>query len=242
METIGVQNNQSGASQTTSPRFRMTYPFELQPLPWMSNALPNFLSSESINLQYQLYQKYIEQMNEYAEKYTELQNLTLGEIINRYPTRIGEVAAEATNQPFFWKNLVPVGGGNEPSGRLYQMIENQFGSWEEFKEKFTNAGMNLFGSGWVWLIYDPTTTFLQIIPTEEGYNPIKDGFIPLLSLNLWEHAYWMDYGPNKRAYIDNFWDYINWTYLEQILAEYVFGYRVRVDMPGKNETSGLSVR
>jgi len=218
------------------------YPFQTRALPWMSNDFPNFLSSESINLQYELYKKYIQQMNDYADKYPELQSLSLGDIVNRYPTKIGQVAAEASNHPFFWNSLSPNASSGLPTGRFYQMIENQFGSWEQFRAQFTETAENLFGSGWIWLVYDPDTTFLQIVARQEGYNPIQDGYIPLLALNLWEHAYWFDYGPNKRDYIERFWNNINWSYLEEILAENVFGYRVRVDMPGRNEQTSLQVQ
>lgn len=217
--------------------FRVTYPFELQPLPWMSSAFPDFLSSNNINLHYEYYKDRIEEINAYAEQYPQMQSLTLGDIVNQYTGRISEVASEALNHPFFWKCLSPTGGG-QPTGRLYRMISSQFGSYEQFKDKFTHAALEMFGSGWIWLVYDPTTTFLQIVPED---NPIITGSIPLLALDVWEHSYYTDYGPNKTRYVQNFWNYINWNYLEQILAENIFGYRVRLDLPGNTESRNLQI-
>jgi Fe-Mn family superoxide dismutase len=206
----------------------------------MSSVFPDFLSSSNINLHYEHYQKQIQEVNAYVNEHPEMQNLTLEDIAARYTVRIGEVASEAINHPFFWKCLSPTGGGY-PTGRLYRAIEDHFGSYEEFQKKFTQEALYLFGSGWVWLVYDPTTEFLQIIPREDGYSPVSDGFIPLLALDVWEHSYYIDYGPNRLPYIENFWKYINWNYLEQILAENIFGYRVRGDLPGRSRSTGLNV-
>lgn len=220
--------------------FRVSYPFEARPLPWMSSAFPNFLSAENINLHYEYYQKQVEEVNAYASEYTQMQNLTLGNIAAQYAGRVAEVAAEAINHPFFWKCLSPTGGGY-PTGRLYRFIEQQFGSYEAFQNKFTQEALYLFGSGWIWLVYDSTTDFLQIISREDGYSPVVDGYIPLLALDMWEHAYYTDYGPDRLKYIQNYWNYINWNYIEQILAENIFGYRVRLDLPGSTKSDALDV-
>lgn len=202
------------------------YPFREQPLPWLSNSFPQFLSAESLNLQYELYRKHIEELNSLAEKYTDLQSITVGDIVVRYPTKIGQIAAEVTNHPFFWKSLTPSGGGGAPGGNLYQMISSQYESWGNFKRVFSERANGMIGCGWVFLVYDPSTTFLQIISGDNAYSPIRDGYIPLLCIDVWEHAYWLDYGSNREEYVERFWDYIDWSYYENILESFVFGYNI----------------
>lgn len=207
---------------------RSTFP--VQPLPWRTDSFPDFLSPSSLASHYELYRQVIAKMNQFAQQYPELQQLSLAQIANDYLGEIGETAAQAVNHEFFWRILSPTGG--VPSGRLYQFIIDVFDSFPNFVEKFNERALTQFGSGWVWLVYDPGTNFLLIDDGDKSYNPGVNGYIPLLALDLWEHSYYPDYGTNKRDYINNFWRYINWSHIEQIAAEHVFLNQLRVALTG----------
>lgn len=210
----------------------MNHPtFQAQPLPWRTDSFPRFLSPGSLDTHYRLYLNEIDKMNELAQQYPFLQQLTLPQIVNDYIGYIGSAAAQAVNHEFFWRILSPSGG--IPSGRLYELIVNEFGSFNEFVQKFNDRAKSRVGSGWVWLVYDPSSDFLLIDDGDEAYNPIVNGYIPLLALDLWEHSYLPDYGLNKDEYINNFWNYINWGYIEQIAAEQIFLNQLRVALTGR---------
>lgn len=206
-----------------------TLTFKLVPLPWPRDALKPFLSEKAVTLMYDgYYYKHIQKLNALAREYPELQRQDVAEITLNYPsgTLFNNVAAEILNHEFFFRCLSPNGG--IPSGRLYQTIVQQFQSFESFVLQFTERAVNHFGSGWVWLVFDPTTKFLNIVDGDNAYNPIMDGLIALLCLDLWEHAFLLDYGVDKRSYVNNFWKFINWLIIEQIAAEQIFGYVLRV--------------
>jgi superoxide dismutase, Fe-Mn family len=203
--------------------------FTILPLPWKRNDLVPFLSEKSITLHYDTYyREHVVEMNLLAAAFPELQSQTLPQIILTYPigTPFNNTAAEILNHEFFFRCLSP--NRSVPSGRLYQTIIQQFKSFEDFTSQFTDRVVNHFGSGWVWLVYDSTTSFLMIIDGNNAYNPILDGYIPLLALDIWEHSYYIDYATNKREYVNNFWNFVNWPFSEEIAAEQIFGYRVRV--------------
>lgn len=234
------------------------YPFQPVALPWPKNALEPFLSSDAITMHYDLiYRSYIQQMNSLAQNYPDLRSSSLEEMVDRYPSPfpISNVASQILNFEFFWRSLAagrpsivgppalteisrtigPVTGG-VPSGRLYRLIVEQYQSLENFIREFSQRALSHFGSGWIWLVWNPSSEMLQIVSGENAYNPIKDGYIPLLTLNVWEHAYLWDYGPDRKSYIDRFWNFVNWTQLEEIAADRIFGYRVRVGPSGFNTT------
>jgi Fe-Mn family superoxide dismutase len=206
--------------------------FKLVPLPWERNALTPFMSEDTITLIYDgYYRKHVEQLNTLARQYPELQQQSVAQIVNNYPkgTPFNNIASEILNHQFFFRCLAPVAtGAGTPSGRLYQTIVQQFQSFENFVLQFTERAVNHFGSGWVWLVFDPTTSFLNIVDGDNAYNPIIDGQIALMTLDLWEHAFILDHGVDKRSYVNNFWNFINWVVIEQITSESIFGYQVRV--------------
>lgn len=172
-------------------------------------------------------------MNRSAQQYPVLQRLNLAQIVHDYVGEIGTAAAQVLNHEFFWKILAPPAQGGVPSGRLYQLIVDEFGSLEDLIRAFSERASRQVGSGWVWLVYDPSADFLLIDDGDEAYNPITNGYIPLLALDLWEHAYMPDYGLNRQDYIANFWRYINWSYLEQIAHEQIFLNQLRVALNGR---------
>lgn len=203
--------------------------FKLSSLPWDRNALTPFISAKTIILMYdEYYVNNVDKLNKLAWQYPDLKSQTIAQIVANYPvgTLFNNIAAEILNHEFFMRCLSPKGG--IPSGRLYQTIVQQFKSFENFVAQFTERAVSHFGSGWVWLVFDPTTSFLMIVDGDNAYNPIVDGYIPLLALDIWEHAYILDYGTNKRGYVDNFWKFINWIVPEGIAAEQIFNYQLRI--------------
>ncbi|MHB1774344.1 MAG: superoxide dismutase, partial [Acidimicrobiales bacterium] len=113
--------------------------------------------------------------------------------------------------------------GGVPRERIYSLLNQQFGSVQNFIDLFSERAIKHFGSGWVWLVYDPTNQILQVIDGQDAYNPLVDGYVPLLNLDLWEHSYYLDYQTNRKGYIHNFWNYVNWNFIENNLLETLFG-------------------
>lgn len=207
----------------------MAATFHSQSLPWSVDGFAGFLSPAGINLHYQLYQRYIDKMNKYAQENPQLKTMSLARIADQYIGPVGDDAAQAINHEFFWKCLIP--GGSQVGGRVYELITTQFGSFEEFVRQFSQRAIDHFGSGWVWLVFDPSTNFLQVVDGDNAYTPLRDGQIPLLALDVWEHAYYLDYGIDKKSYVENFWKYVNWNWTEQVASDHIFGYRVRTSLP-----------
>lgn len=199
------------------------YPFQLIPLPWETTAFPNFLSSENLTIHHgQFYKKYVDSLNSLVLEYPELKDTELAVIVQNYTDKIHHNAAQILNHEFFWKCLSPT--PTTPSDRLYRYIEANFGTFQKFKDQFSQKVIDHFASGWVWLVQDPSTAFLLIIDGQDDYNPINDGYVPLLVIDVWEHSFYIDYLTDKKSYITNFWPYVNWSYVTQIAHEMIFGY------------------
>jgi superoxide dismutase, Fe-Mn family len=148
---------------------------------------------------------------------TEFENSSLGEIIKKGSGGIFNNGAQVWNHTFYWNCLSPKGGG-EPTGDLATAIIRNFGSFNEFKEKFTNAAVTLFGSGWVWLV-ETTEGKLGIEATSNAGNPLKERKKPLLTCDVWEHAYYIDYRNARAKYVESFWKLVNWEYIEKKYME-----------------------
>lgn len=203
--------------------------FRPMSLPWPTNALKPFMSEKAMQTHYDdIYLGYVNKMNAFVGQYPELQSLTLAEIVTAYTYHIRDTAAQILNHEFFYRSLRGGADGGVPSDRLYRTIVQQFKSFESFVLQFTQKAVDHFASGWIWLVYDPTTAFLRIVDGDNAYNPMMDGQIPLLALDVWEHAYLLDYGSDKKSYVNNFWKVVNWTHVEQIASESIFNYQVRV--------------
>lgn len=195
-------------------------PFKLKPLPWKRDSLIPFMSDNTITLIYDGYYKnHIDQLNSLSRQYPELRHKTIYQIIVDYPigSPFNNVASEIVNHEFFLRCLTPK--GRTPSGKLYTILTQQYQSFDNFILQFTERAVNHFGSGWIWLVYDPVTKFLNIIDGENAYNPVIDGLICLLALDLFEHSYLLDHGFDKRDYVNKFWKVINWDVIEQIALE-----------------------
>jgi Fe-Mn family superoxide dismutase len=120
------------------------------------------------------------------------------------------------NHSLFWKMLSPDGGG-QPDGDLAAAIEEKFGSFEDFKEEFKNAGVGQFGSGWAWLVHDGSGVAVTSTPNQD--SPVSDGQTPLLGCDVWEHAYYLKYQNKRPDYIDAFWEVVNWDYVAERYAD-----------------------
>ena len=197
--------------------------FVQEPLPYDFNALePYGVKAETFEYHYGKHHKaYVDNLNKLTEG-TELADKSLEEVIktsfkDSSKTGIFNNAAQVWNHTFFWNSLKPAGGG-APTGELAAKIDQAFGSFDKFKEEFSNAAATQFGSGWAWLIDDGGT--LKVIKTPNAENPLAHGQKALLTLDVWEHAYYIDFRNARPAYIKNFLDQVvNWDFAAENLAK-----------------------
>lgn len=188
---------------------------ELPPLPYPMDALEPYISKETLEYHYGKHHKaYVDNLNNLIPG-TEFENLTLEEIVLKASGPIFNNAAQVWNHTFYWNSMAPNGGG-EPEGKLADAIRRDFGSFEAFKEAFSKAAVTLFGSGWAWLIKSGDK--LEIVQTSNAGNPMTSGKKPLLTCDVWEHAYYIDYRNARPKYVENFWNLVNWDFVEQNLA------------------------
>lgn len=196
--------------------------FEQPPLPYPMDALePYGMKAETFEYHYGKHHKaYVDNLNKLTDG-TEYANMPLEEVIkatynNADKQGIFNNAAQVWNHTFFWSCLKP-GGGGAPTGDLAARIDKDFGSFDKFKEEFTNAATTQFGSGWAWLIDDNGT--LKVTKTPNAVDPLAQSQKALLTLDVWEHAYYIDYRNARPAFIKNFLDnLVNWDFAAQNLA------------------------
>jgi len=187
--------------------------FELPTLPYAQNALEPFISAHTLEFHYgKHHQAYVNNLNKLIIG-TEFENSTLEEIIKKASGGIFNNAAQIWNHTFYWKSFAPNAGG-EASGALAEAIIKSFGSFEQFKEKFTTASATLFGSGWAWLVKKSDGT-LDIVQEINAGNPLKNNLTPLLTCDVWEHAYYLDYQNRRPDYVNAFWSLVNWKMVEE---------------------------
>lgn len=182
---------------------------ELPQLPYAMDALQPFISKQTIEFHYgKHHQTYVDNLNKLIEG-TEFENSSLEEMIKLSTGGIFNNAAQVWNHTFYWESLTP-GSTGVPQGVLAAEIDRQFGSFEDFRQKFTQAALTLFGSGWVWLAKDDKGT-LEILQTSNADNPLRTGRIPLLTCDVWEHAYYLDKQNRRAAYVEDFWKIVDWN-------------------------------
>ncbi len=185
--------------------------FELPPLPYPKNALEPVISEETIDYHYgKHHQAYVINLNKLIEG-SEFEGATLEEIITRAEGPIFNNAAQVWNHTFYWNCLSPSGGG-EPQGALKEAIESAFGSFDAFREQFIASATGNFGSGWTWLVKKSDGT-LAIVNTSNAGCPLTDGHSPLLTIDVWEHAYYIDYRNARPKYLEAIWGIINWAFV-----------------------------
>ena len=190
---------------------------QLPELPYQKDALLPHISAETIEYHYGKHHKaYVDNINRLITG-TEMEKMPLEDIIRKSSGGIFNNAAQVWNHTFYWNCLSPDGGG-QPGGELANAIDKQFGTFNEFKEAFTSAAATLFGSGWAWLVQDAESR-LSIETTSNAGNPIKEGKKALLTCDVWEHAYYIDYRNARAKYIDAFWNLVNWAFVAQNLTK-----------------------
>lgn len=188
-------------------------PFTLPSLPYAPNALEPVISVRTIEFHYgKHHQAYVNNLNNLLPG-TEFENMSLEEIIKKSSGGIFNNAAQIWNHTFYWESFAPNAGG-EPKGQIAEAINKSFGSFAQFKEAFTKAAATLFGSGWAWLVKKSDGS-LEIVQENNAGNPMKNGLKPLLTCDVWEHAYYLDYQNRRPDYINEFWKLVNWEMVEK---------------------------
>ncbi len=189
--------------------------FELPSLPFSMNALEPVISSKTLEFHYlKHHQAYVNNLNKLAEG-SDWAKKSLEEIVCKSEGGIFNNAAQIWNHTFYWESLHAPSKA-EPTGKLLAAIVKNFGSLETFKEQFTQASVTLFGSGWAWLVKDADGS-LKIKQGPNAWNPLRENLVPLLTCDVWEHAYYIDYQNRRPDYVKSFWDIVNWGKVESRL-------------------------
>jgi Fe-Mn family superoxide dismutase len=184
--------------------------FTLPALPFEANALEPHISAETIGFHYgKHHQAYLNNLNKLSAG-TEYADMTLEEVIHKAEGGLFNNAAQVFNHSFYWNSLSPNGGG-EPKGALAEAITDDFGSFQAFVEAFSSKAATLFGSGWTWLVINGKGK-LEIIQTSNAATVITKGLTPILTCDVWEHAYYIDYRNARPTYIEAFWNLVNWDF------------------------------
>jgi Fe-Mn family superoxide dismutase len=191
-------------------------PHELPALPYEKNALEPTISAETIEFHYgKHHQTYVTNLNNLVPG-TEFEGASLEDIVQKAEGGIFNNAAQVWNHTFYWNCLSPNGGGS-PSGALADAINSAFGSFGDFKEAFNKSAATNFGSGWTWLVKN-TDGSVAIVNTSNAGNPLRDGKTPLLTIDVWEHAYYIDYRNARPKYLDAVWSIVNWDFVAKNFA------------------------
>ena len=189
---------------------------QLPALPYANDALAPTISAETIEYHYgKHHQTYVTNLNNLVPG-TEFENASLEDIIMKASGGIFNNAAQVWNHTFYWNCLSPNGGG-APSGALADAINSAFGSFDDFKQKFSASAATNFGSGWTWLVKN-SDGGVEIVNTSNAGNPMTDGKTPLLTIDVWEHAYYIDYRNARPKYLESVWDIVNWDFVAQNFA------------------------
>jgi Fe-Mn family superoxide dismutase len=190
--------------------------FELPALPYPKNALAPTISEETIDYHYgKHHQTYVTNLNNLVPG-TEFENASLEDIIMKSSGGIFNNAAQVWNHTFYWHCLSPNGGG-EPTGALADAINKAFGSFADFKQKFSTSAATNFGSGWTWLVKNQDGS-VEIMNTSNAATPLTSGKQALLTVDVWEHAYYIDYRNARPKYLESIWNIINWDFVAQNYA------------------------
>jgi Fe-Mn family superoxide dismutase len=190
--------------------------FELPALPFEQNALEPHISAETLEYHYGKHHKtYVDKLNGLVAG-TDMESASLEDVIRKSEGGVFNNAAQIWNHSFYWNCLAPNGGG-EPTGALAEAINAAFGSFAEFKEQFTNSAINNFGSGWTWLVQKADGS-LAISNTSNAGCPLTEDVTPLLTVDVWEHAYYIDYRNARPRYMEAFWNLVNWEFVAGNMA------------------------
>lgn len=189
--------------------------FTLSPLPYSTDALEPHISARTLELHHGKHHKsYVDKLNTALEDEGREDEADLLDIIRSSEGHLFNMAAQVWNHAFYWQCLSPDGGGSPP-GDLEDALRSEFGSLESFREAFSDAAASEFGSGWAWLARRPDGS-LHVVNTSDAENPVTAGDTPLLTLDVWEHAYYLDYQNRRPDYIDAFFSHLlNWDFVAE---------------------------
>ena len=189
---------------------------ELPALPYDRTALEPHISGETIDFHYgKHHQAYVTNLNNQT-KGTEFEGMDLEAIVRKAQGGMFNNAAQVWNHTFYWNCLKPNGGG-EPTGKLAEAINKAFGSFAAFKEQFTQTALTTFGSGWAWLVQRPDGS-LALVSTPNAATPLTGTDTALLTCDVWEHAYYVDYRNARPKYVEAFWNLVNWDFVAGNMA------------------------
>ncbi|MBI2108505.1 superoxide dismutase [Candidatus Woesearchaeota archaeon] len=195
----------------------------LPKLPYAYNALEPYIDEQTMTIHHtKHHQAYIDKLNA-AIKGTKFEPMDVNELlkkINEVPenirTAVRNHGGGHSNHTFFWQIMAPNAGG-EPSGKVGDAIKAAFGSFDKFKEEFTNAGLNRFGSGWAWLVSDKGK--LSVMSTANQDSPLMEGKTPILGIDVWEHSYYIKWQQQRGKYIESWWNVVSWKKAEEIFKK-----------------------
>lgn len=190
---------------------------KLPELPYAMDALVPHISKETLEYHYgKHHQTYVTNLNNLIAS-TEFAEMALEDIVKKSTGGFFNNAAQVWNHTFYWNCLSPNGGG-QPSGVIADAINKQFGSFEQFKEAFTKTAVTTFGSGWGWLVKNADGS-LELTSTSNAGTPLTSGQNPLLTCDVWEHAYYIDYRNARPKYLEAFWSLVNWDFVSKRLSQ-----------------------
>ncbi len=217
-QPIGPQQPSPGTLTEALPEMALSIsPAELPPLPYAYDALEPYIDAETMELHHDAHHAaYVSNLNDALEYYPDLQQQTLGELLQNLdgvPEDLRDTVRNNggghINHSMFWEIMSPDGGG-EPTGPLAESINQTFGSFAEFQEQFEEAGSDQFGSGWVWLVYNDEGE-LEITTTPNQDTPMMEGQYPLMGNDVWEHAYYLTYRNQRGEYLSQWWNVVDWS-------------------------------
>ncbi len=197
-------------------------PFSLPPLPYPYDALEPHIDKLTMEIHHTKHHAaYVNNLNKALESAPELANKSLEELLANNCAVVPENIRTAVrnhggghiNHSFFWEIMGPNAGG-QPSGKIAEAINKTFGSFEKFKEKFTEAALGRFGSGWAWLVLTPDRQ-LEVYSTANQDSPLMEGKTPILGIDVWEHAYYLKYQNRRADYVQAWWNVVNWAAVEK---------------------------
>jgi superoxide dismutase, Fe-Mn family len=190
--------------------------FELPPLPYAKDALAPVISARTLEFHYDKHHRgYLEKLKKLIGDKPEGEK-SLEDLIRTAHGDVFNNAAQVWNHTFYWNSLTPDGGGN-PSGRLLELVKQQFGGAAQLKKQLAEAAVGEFGSGWAWLVLDAGDR-LRVLSSDDADNPIQNGQTPLLTIDVWEHAYYLDYQNERAKYVQGTIDHLlNWKFAAQNL-------------------------
>lgn len=191
--------------------------FELPQLPYEKTALEPYISERTLEFHYGKHHKaYVDKTNELIQG-TEFENAPLEEIIKRAGGALFNNGAQVWNHTFYFNQFNP-GGQREPQGNLREAINAKFGAFDMFVEEFSKAAAGIFGSGWAWLVKNSSNE-LEIVQASNAVNPLREGKKPLLTCDVWEHAYYLDKQNARPKYIEDFWKIVDWEIISKRYEE-----------------------